>query len=327
MTKFHIKNKAIVSIGAGIEQVDLIKTVKRMGFSVICVDKDKNAPGFKYSDHKLTLSTFDHAPILRELKKLQKQKKLVIVAVLTKSSGPPVIVTSKISSHFNVPGPSLSASEISTDKAKLITFCKKNNLPIPPSVVISKLPQKNIFTFPVIVKPALSQGGKKDVYLVSNKSELIKSFRSAKKNSYTGKVIIQKYIYGYDFVVFGYIHCSKVYNELVLQEINTVNDKKLVGLGYKVLRQKNEFENHLEGLYRKFIDSLKIKDGMLWLSVRLSQDNVPYIIESHLDFGGDSLINGLLPFSAENYSFISAGIKTFLFLFGYLGRSKLVLFI
>jgi len=44
---------SIIILGAGIMQIPVIKTAKQMGLNVIAVDKNPDAPGFKYADVKL----------------------------------------------------------------------------------------------------------------------------------------------------------------------------------------------------------------------------------------------------------------------------------
>ena len=53
------KTKAIIIVSAGAMQVPAIKIAKEMGFTVIATDRNPDAVGFQYCDHKVILDTKD----------------------------------------------------------------------------------------------------------------------------------------------------------------------------------------------------------------------------------------------------------------------------
>ena len=48
---------AIISVAAGEGQVPLIRTVRRLGFAVIAVDRDADAPGMALAEDRVVCST------------------------------------------------------------------------------------------------------------------------------------------------------------------------------------------------------------------------------------------------------------------------------
>lgn len=80
------KKKAIVNLAAGESQIIVMKKAKEMGLSVIGVDRNPDAPGFKFCDECLELSTYDSKPIIQQVSVLKE--KYDIRGVVNRSAGP-----------------------------------------------------------------------------------------------------------------------------------------------------------------------------------------------------------------------------------------------
>ncbi len=94
MRKIHSLN-AVICIAAGKSQVPVILKAKTLGYTIIAIDQNKKAPGFDFADFKIFKSTFDSDEIIKELKEFTKKYR--IQGILNGSSGPPVIVSAKLS--------------------------------------------------------------------------------------------------------------------------------------------------------------------------------------------------------------------------------------
>ena len=62
----QINNKKIMIIGAGQMQVPAIKKCHELKLYTIVVDQDKNAPGFKYANKSLLISTHNNVNWLKK---------------------------------------------------------------------------------------------------------------------------------------------------------------------------------------------------------------------------------------------------------------------
>ena len=54
-----LKNKTILMIGAGPEQIPAIKRAKELGVFTVVTDGNKKAPGVKYADDFINISTYE----------------------------------------------------------------------------------------------------------------------------------------------------------------------------------------------------------------------------------------------------------------------------
>ncbi|PKL15671.1 MAG: hypothetical protein CVV49_20205 [Spirochaetae bacterium HGW-Spirochaetae-5] len=90
-----------VSIGAGVNQIPLIKEAKRGGFQVIAVDMNPSAPGFYHCDLKIQESIEDYESIYIKLREMLVDGK--ISAIMTKSYGSAIITTAYLCEKFGLP--------------------------------------------------------------------------------------------------------------------------------------------------------------------------------------------------------------------------------
>ena len=79
---------AIIFVAAGRQQLLPISVAKKMGFAVIAIDQNPQAPAFKVVDEAICLSAYRSEPIIGEIIALKESYDFR--AVVTRSSGIPV---------------------------------------------------------------------------------------------------------------------------------------------------------------------------------------------------------------------------------------------
>jgi len=307
------KKKAIISIAAGKEQVLLIKKAIKLGYAVIAVDKNPEAPGFLYSEEKLYKSTYDSKAIIEELEKLVN--KWEFKGVFTRSSGPPVITTAIIADHFMLPGATEKAASTIVDKNKLMKLCQLSGIATPETQLIDEDSYLNLMAeqLPCIVKAGLCLVGKRGVRLVRKKDEIKLAFKSVKSASHTGEVLLEKFLTGIDAVLISLVAKGRVYPVTVLRELNEFDVNGNV-VAKEVSMPYNPGEKRLKSIYdlaQSVVDITGIKDGPFLMSCKCSENSLPTLIEVHLDFGGDAIFDKLFPMST-NFDFIKHALQVIL---------------
>ncbi|MCQ1538193.1 ATP-grasp domain-containing protein [Methanocalculus taiwanensis] len=294
--------KAVIVIGAGKSQVLVIKKAKSMGFAVIGVDRDRNAPGFTLCDEKVYLSTYESQPIIERIKDLMTVYDLR--GVINRSSGVPVVTCADICSAFHLPGVATQAVKKIIDKSQLISFCNKNNISAPHCIAVNSFKELNQYTvrYPCIVKPALSTVGKCGVTHVEREKELEQAFKKAKKISVTGFVNIEEYIEGRDVSLISVVRDGVVYPITLLDEINTRDQSgEIVGVGFAVpsiFTNQNE-ELKIHALAADVVTTFNLGTTIFIMSCRCNFKDNPRLIEIHLDLGGDLVLDQLIPASTD----------------------------
>lgn len=305
----------LICLGAGKSQVPVIMAAKSLGYSVIAIDMDAKAPGFIHADDYLIHSSHDFVAIIKSLEIFDNQlvKAFKWVGILNRSSGPPVVTAAKICEHFNLPGVSVSDAETILHKDLLREACSKFSIPSPTYQLLNKnqLPVLPLATYPVVVKPALSMVGKSGVSVVRNERELLEAIKYASSFTINERLVVEEYLAGSDHSFIGFVDNGNVHKICFLDEINAENEAgKVFGKGFKTHTRSPEHDVELEAdiISQKIVSNFNIIRSPFMASYRSDLEGNLYLIEIHLDLGGDLLIENLFP-SALNINFTELAVK------------------
>ena len=124
---------ALICLAAGKSQIPIIMAAKNLGYIVIAIDMDPNAPGFSHVDGSVMHSTHDASGVIKALESLNHQisEKYRWIGVLNRSSGPPVVTVSKICEHFGIPGVPITSAQMLLNKDVMREACSKFSIPSP----------------------------------------------------------------------------------------------------------------------------------------------------------------------------------------------------
>ncbi len=103
--------KKIMILGAGIYQVPLIKTAKRLGITSVVVSIPGNYPGFELADKVYYEDTTDYETILEIAKKEQ------IDGIVTAGTDVAVITIGKVCDELGLCGLTFDAAKIAQTKS------------------------------------------------------------------------------------------------------------------------------------------------------------------------------------------------------------------
>jgi carbamoylphosphate synthase large subunit len=307
----NIEQEAIICIAAGRSQLPLILSAKKLGYIIIAIDKDPSAIGLKYVDHYIQKSTYSFNEMLYDLSKIKEKYR--VSGVLNRSSGLPVIVASKISEYFEIPSLPIDSADKIVHKYKLRESCPKN-IPAPEFKIIKKGSSLNdfVFDYPVVIKPSLSLIGKSGVTLVKKKEDIEKAIILARKATMDETILIEEYLPGKDYSLISLVSDSELLPICLLEEINKLNlsDGTISGQGFKTFSDSkdNQLQKEAHQLAKDLIDSYKISRSPLLINFRQDQKGKLHLIEIHLDFGGDLLIEGFYP-KALSYDFLETALN------------------
>ena len=197
-----------LSLGAGKHQVPLIQAAKDLGYKVIAVDKNPNAPGFVQADLKMYSSILKPKKILKTLY-ANLLSITDLAGVGTRSFGRACYSATLIAKKCSLPGPSPKKLEIFRNKVLLKKLANKLKIPCAPSYLFNnKKKSKEINLqidfqkhLPLVVRPIFGHG-KKGVLLL-DRVEDVNEF--LKKNKTLNNFLLDKYIEGREITVIGLV--------------------------------------------------------------------------------------------------------------------------
>ena len=293
-TNHTAKQDAIICLAAGKSQEALLTKAKSLGYTIVAVDKNPEALGFKFADISVCESTYDAKAIIFQLELLDSKYRWV--GVLNRSSGPPVSVAAELCEYFDLPGVPVDAAKTLVNKDQLRSACTKFSVPTPEYEIrdITDAAEEKAIQYPVVVKPALSLVGKSGITVVLSHEEFVEAFEYAKEKTINGKVLIEEYLPGPDLTLVSFFVDGKICPICLLDELNVELNGKVTSRGYKV-SNKSDLLSEAILISQKLADVFGIKRSPFMASFRMAEDGSLRLIEVHLDLGGDLLMEEVFP--------------------------------
>lgn len=284
--------KTILIIGAGQFQVPVIKRAKKLGCKVIATDYDINAPGFKFADIALNISTLDKE------KTLEAAQEYKVDGVLTTSDFP-VRTVAYICEILNLIGPSYKTALICTNKYILRECLKEKNISTIRYSLIDKNNFKNIyailksFEFPIVLKPVDSSASR-GVIKVDNIESVEKAYNESIIYSKTEKVIAEEFIEGNEYSVESITENGQTRIVAITQKITSgcpyfVEERHIIPANLNKIQ-----EEEIKEYVRKCIKVIGLDNSASHLELKLTK-NGPIIIEIGARLGGDYITSDLVP--------------------------------
>jgi carbamoylphosphate synthase large subunit len=282
----------IVSVGAGKNQIPLIKASKELGYTTIGIDKNPLAEGFLYCDLKIIESIYNYHEIYMLLKEL-----LVfddIAAVVTRSYGQAIKTVAYLCQQFRLPYIDFNTVDSLIDKSTFRTIALQHDIPMPQGNILYKkdVHKFNTKSFPCIIKPPRGHA-KESVKLVDSYQELRSYMKAIKHDT----VLIEEYIEGDEIIVIGFVHNRKYY-------IFDISDKILNAKPYFVDRMHilpsryYTMYSELQKTGQKITDAFELQATPLLMECIISRNNI-YVIEAACEFGGEYLADYAIPARLE----------------------------
>ena len=180
-------------IGAGINQVPLIKAARREGYRTIACDLDEHAPGASWADDLLRISTKDREDLLRAAKENR-------INGIAANSEYAMCDAAHIANELGLVGNPEEAVAILSSKSRFRTLQKETGLFAPAFLPIGsacdppKVPET--LSFPALIKPDQSSGSRGMVLIQDpvDKAALAQAVRACTAVSRNRKAILEEYV-------------------------------------------------------------------------------------------------------------------------------------
>jgi biotin carboxylase len=192
----------LLIIGAGETQLPGIQRAQEMGFQVVAVDANAQAPGLKIAQHSLVADLKDFARIIE----LARTEKVCGVCAFSVESA--VFTVAAVASALGLPGLTPEAAANATDKQRMRERWAAAGIPSPMSIPCRTLgAAENAavqLSFPIVVKPADSAGSR-GVSLVKRAAELPCAYAEAFRYAKGGVVLVESFMAGVEMSVEGFV--------------------------------------------------------------------------------------------------------------------------
>ena len=289
---------AVVSIAAGEGQIPLLRAARALGFAVIAVDRDVDAPGLAFADEAILCSTHDAEAVIRGLVPLRGAYDLAAIA--TKSSGVPVATAARVARALGLRGLDPDGAQRAVTKPGTMQLAARAGVPTPRHFAVGTFEEfaARGVPPPLVFKPSLTVVGKAGVALVREEHELAARFAEAHAAAADGVVEVEEYVAGSDTAVLG-LFDAEGFQTLALVDEDTrfTPEGAARGFGFAMpsAHQGTAVDHRLVGLAARFVEANALGTGYGAFTFRVGLDGAPKLIEVHLDLAGDFVADRLLP--------------------------------
>ena len=200
--------KKLMIMGAGIYQVPLIKTAKRMGIHTIAVSIPGNYPGFALADKVYYENTVDDEKIL------SIAREEGIDGIVTTGTDVCVITIGRVCDAMGLCGLSYEAAQIAVDKMKMKTRYEEYGVrtarfrkvflddPDIPATVAG-------LNYPLIFK-SVDSSGSRGIRRVDTEEEFSSALEYVRENTRKDYFIIEEFVEGEEFGAQAFVYHNKL---------------------------------------------------------------------------------------------------------------------
>lgn len=296
-------SKTALVIGAGRNQLPLIKKCAELGLTTIAVDGNPEAPGRLFCDRFFHADVKDHKSIIRLLADTD------LDAVIS-SAEAGVLAAAAISDYYQLPGIPVKSSKMLLDKERMREHMRDLGLRTPRFVAVSCMDEARAYldriVFPAIIKPVDSYGSK-GVLRVGTREEIIKNFGYTLSMSVSGRVLIEEFIEGEEISAEGILHDGVLHLVAFTGKKRTSPPNRLdmgIFIGADI---GDGLKREIEWLLGRYLEPLGISSACVHAEFILGE-NGPVIVEVAGRMGGGRIPSDLVPL-AYGIDMIKAAIN------------------
>lgn len=286
-----MKQKKLMLLGGLCYLIPVINEAHKLGAYVITVDYVPDNIAHQYSDEYYNFSILDKEKILNLAKKLE------IDGIMSFAVDPGVVTAAYVAEKMDLPFQgSLESIEILQDKGKFRKFLSDNAFNVPIARSYNKIEEgirdKDIFNWPVIVKP-VDSAGSKGVSKVEDHNNLLKAIEFAISESHNGSYIIEDFLEmeGHSSDSEGFsIDGELIFNSFSDQYFDHNADNPYTPAAYvwpstMPAAKQEELTKELA----RMMKLLNLKTGIYNIETRLCKNGKTYIMECSPRGGGNRL--------------------------------------
>ena len=272
----HDNTKKLLIIGAGTEQISVIKEAKKMGHYVIVTDFNPQAPGIPFADQFELVSTTDGPG------NVAIGKKENIDGVLTVCSETAVPTVAFVAEALNLPSFSQKTALLATNKSEMRKALVAHNVRVSSYIIASEFEACTHYfennQGPWVIKP-VDSSGQRGTSIVFERSELARAFQLAIENSYTGEALVDQFVTGPEVhvtmhVINGAVHYLAITDRVTLDKDNFGIAIRHVGPALLSDQVTADIKIQCE----RGIEAIELKNGIVTCEIILKED-IPFVME------------------------------------------------
>ena len=275
--------KRLLVLGGGRHQVPLIRRAEERGIEVVLLDYLPDAPGRAFATHDLLQDALDIEAATAT------GRRLGISGVTTTGTDLAVVAMAAVAEALGLPCYlNLEGARTATDKTRMAAALGAAGLNMARKVELGPddPPPRLPFPFPVVVKPADSQG-QRGVTTVTGASQLGAAAAGARSHSATDRVIIEEFLVGPEFTANAWMSDGET-RLLAVNDRVTYNPPPVLGVAFQHVYPSKWAAGRLDESARIMAtigEAYCMRNGPLYVQM-IGTESGPVVVEAAARVGG-----------------------------------------
>lgn len=281
--------RKLMILGAGPNQIPLIRAAKKNGYHVIVCDYSETAPGVPLADELCLVSIMDKEGVLQAAREKQ-------VDGVISNSEPAMPVVAYVGNAVGVPANSIQTISYMSDKTKFREILGANDFRVPKHGSAKNVEQARTLAleigFPLMMKPAASSGSR-GVRKMESFDQFDTSFQTALDFSRTDEVILEEYIENHCANVTGgdiFVLDGEVVFYGLMSCIRDQKNAPLVPMGemYPPVLTPSQ-EQEIKSELSRAVNVLGVRFGTVNVEIMLDSEGRVFFVELNPRNGGNMI--------------------------------------
>ena len=293
--------KKIAIIGAALFQEPAIAKAKEMGLETHVFAWAAGDPGEKMADYFYPISIREKDEIL------EKCREIGIDGIISIASDLAMETVNYIAEEMGLPGNTVAATRISTNKHLMRKAFEAAGDPSPRSILVdsSTDPAGIDLEFPLIVKPT-DRSGSRGVHKVYDVRQLRNAIFKAREYSFENKAVVEEFVEGDEYSI-EYISWQGKHWFLSATQKITTGAPFFIETGHREPAPLSEETiDRIKEISEHALDTLGLENGAAHIELKIDGDKIR-LIEIGGRMGGDFIGSDLVELST-GYDYVRAVI-------------------
>lgn len=275
----------LLVLGAGRHQKDLIRRAEARGLRVVASDYYPDAPGKVFASYAVDLDA------LAVDENIALAKKYGVKAVITSGSDLALVTMAEVAAALGLPCYlTPEAARTATDKIRMAQALAANGVRRSPWGEVRSLPDAGrtarTLGFPVVVKPAISQG-QRGTSLV-RRSELMEiAIREALRVTRSGGAVVERYLEGYEITASAWAKGDDVRIQMITDRV-TYNPEPAIGICFQHIYPSVRavgLQPSIREILRRIAHCYGVTDAPLYVQMIVHGGDI-WVVEAACRVGG-----------------------------------------
>jgi biotin carboxylase len=272
----------LLVLGAGRHQKELIRRAEARGLRVVACDYYPDAPGKAFAAYPADLDA------LAIEENIALARKFAVRGVITSGTDLALVTMAEVAAALGLPCYlTPEAARTATNKARMARAFAANGVPRAPwREVRSPAEAPGAFGFPVVVKPADSQG-QRGIKKVSERGALEAAVAEALQASRSGCAVIEPFLNGYEVTANAWAKGDDVRIQMITDRI-TYNPLPAIGICFQHVYPSQRalgLRSRIREVLRAIARCYGVSDAPLYVQMLVSAGDI-LVIEAACRVGG-----------------------------------------